>query len=101
MLTENISTNFIIFSDEKKFSVDGSDNLCSYQKNDEATLNLPKRQGKGDFIMVFGCMVYLDKFYLTKTSSRMNSNEYIKLLVTEIFPFLKNNIKAGERDKYW
>uniref|UniRef100_A0A0K0FZB5 HTH_Tnp_Tc3_2 domain-containing protein n=1 Tax=Strongyloides venezuelensis TaxID=75913 RepID=A0A0K0FZB5_STRVS len=89
------------FTDEKKFSVDGPDNLRSYQKNDVATLNLPKRKGKDGSIMVFGCMVYLDKFYLTKISSRMNSDEYIKLLVTEIFPFLKNNIKAGEREKYW
>uniref|UniRef100_A0A0N5BN00 HTH_Tnp_Tc3_2 domain-containing protein n=1 Tax=Strongyloides papillosus TaxID=174720 RepID=A0A0N5BN00_STREA len=77
MLTEDISTNFIIFSDEKKFSVDGPDNLCSYQKNDVATLNLPKRQGKGGSIMELGCMVYPNKFYLTKTSSRMNSDKYI------------------------
>uniref|UniRef100_A0A0K0FTA9 Transposase n=1 Tax=Strongyloides venezuelensis TaxID=75913 RepID=A0A0K0FTA9_STRVS len=52
MLTESILTNFIIFSDEKKFSVDGSDNLCNYQKNDVATLNLPKRQRKNGSIMV-------------------------------------------------
>uniref|UniRef100_A0A0K0FTA8 DDE_3 domain-containing protein n=1 Tax=Strongyloides venezuelensis TaxID=75913 RepID=A0A0K0FTA8_STRVS len=31
----------------------------------------------------------------------MNSDEYIKLLDTEIFPLLKNNIKASEREKYW
>uniref|UniRef100_A0A0K0FDH5 Transposase n=1 Tax=Strongyloides venezuelensis TaxID=75913 RepID=A0A0K0FDH5_STRVS len=51
--------------------------------------------------MVLGCMIYPSKFYLTKTSSRMNFDEYIKLLETEIFPLLKNNIKASEKEKYW
>uniref|UniRef100_A0A0K0EVQ5 DDE_3 domain-containing protein n=1 Tax=Strongyloides venezuelensis TaxID=75913 RepID=A0A0K0EVQ5_STRVS len=102
MLTENISTNFIIFSNEKKFSVDGPTYLCNYQKNDVATLNLPKRQRKNGSIMVHEnvCSIRIN-FYLTKTSSRMNSDEYIKLLDTEIFPLLKNNIKASEREKYW
>uniref|UniRef100_A0A0K0G1E3 Uncharacterized protein n=1 Tax=Strongyloides venezuelensis TaxID=75913 RepID=A0A0K0G1E3_STRVS len=86
---------------DKKFSVDGPDILCSYQKNDVATLKLPKRQEKGGSVMVLGCTVYLNKFYLTKISSRMNSDEYIKLLQTEIFPILKNNIKASEKEKYW
>uniref|UniRef100_A0A0K0FPE5 MTTase N-terminal domain-containing protein n=1 Tax=Strongyloides venezuelensis TaxID=75913 RepID=A0A0K0FPE5_STRVS len=64
----------------RNFFIDGPDYLCSSQKNDVATLNLPKRQGKCGFIIVFGCAVHPDKFYLTKTLSRLNSDKHVHLL---------------------
>jgi transposase/YHS domain-containing protein len=81
--------NRTVFTDEKRFSLDGPDDWRSYsdQKNPPKR---QKRQMKGGSIMIWG-MVLPDGFlWIKKVDGRQKSSNYVSLLKNEVKPFLEN-----------
>jgi transposase len=88
-LRENHPWNRTVFTDEKRFSLDGPDDWRSYsdQKNPPKR---QKRQMKGGSIMIWG-MVLPDGFlWIKKVDGRQKSSNYVNLLKDEVKPFLES-----------
>lgn len=71
----------IIFSDEKKFNLDGPDGF-SYYWHDLRTEEkiFSKRQSGGGSVMVWGAIGYLKKMPLSFISTRMNAIQYQEMV---------------------
>lgn len=78
----------IVFSDEKKFNLDGPDG-CSYYWHDlrkEKKFNFSRNFGGGTLMLWAGFSMY-GKTPLVKISTRMNSRNYIEMLNDVLIPF--------------
>ena len=78
----------IIFSDEKKFNLDGPDGLRYYWRD----IRKPKQKSKkrvhgGASVMVWGAVGSKGKSNLVIISTRMNSNDYTEVLSLHLLPF--------------
>lgn len=76
----------IIFSDEKKFNLDGPDGFSCYWhdlRTEEKIFS--KRQSGGGSVMVWGAIGYLKKMPLSFISTRMNAIQYQEM-VSPHFP---------------
>ena len=77
-----------MFSDEKKFNLDGPDG-CSYYWHDlrkEKKFNFSRNFGGGTLMLWAGFSMY-GKTPLVKISTRMNSRNYIEMLNDVLIPF--------------
>lgn len=78
----------VIFSDEKKFNLDGPDGLKYYwhdlRKNTEVAMS---RNFGGGSVMVWAAFTYNNKTPICFISTRMNSDSYIELLETVLIDF--------------
>ena len=89
-ITENHNWNATIFSDEKRFTLDGSDNWMTYVSK-YSSLRRQKRQCQGGGIMVW-LMVMPNGLLAHKIiESRFRSTDYIQLLKTTAVPICKLN----------
>lgn len=71
----------IIFSDEKKFNLDGPDGFAYYWhdlRTEERIFS--KRQSGGGSVMVWGAIGYLKKMPLSYISTRMNAIQYQEMV---------------------
>ena len=80
----------VIFSDEKKFNLDGPDGNCSYWRylrKEEHFFS--RRNFGGGSLMIWRAFCVEGTLTLAFPSTRMNSQEYIKILEKHLLPFLQ------------
>lgn len=86
----------VIFSDEKRFNLDGPDGNRFYwhdlRKEKEY---FPRRNFGGGTVMVWAAFHAEGKLPLAFTSARMDADEYQQLLETHLLPFLQQNAGQG------
>lgn len=71
----------VVFSDEKKFNLDGPDGLQYYWHHvSQDQLSYKKRNFGGGSVMVWGAFCYNGTLPLMTITARMNSSDYIKML---------------------
>ncbi|KAL7723243.1 hypothetical protein ACLKA6_012750 [Drosophila palustris] len=96
---DHLSTdwNTIIFSDEKKWNLDGPDgSRCYWRDLRKDPIYFSKRNFGGGSVMVWGAFTSKATLELQFTSSRMNSKEYIGVLECSLLP---TNLFKIERKK--
>jgi len=78
----------VVFSDEKKFNLDGPDGLASYWHDlrTEEKIFSTRHQG-GDSIMLWGAISYYGRSYLVSVKGNMDSVVYCSVLEDELLPF--------------
>lgn len=82
----------VIFSDEKKFNLDGPDCYSCYWHNLNTTeVTRSKRNFGGGSVMVWGAFYDNGKLPICFVSGRMNSQYYINLLEEVLITFLDEN----------
>ena len=80
----------VIFSDEKKFNLDGPDGLAGYWhdlRKDERIFS--KRNFGGGSVMVWGAFCSLGKLPLAFISTKSRSADYQQVLEESLLPFLQ------------
>ena len=79
----------VIFSDEKKWNLDGPDGFCHYWRDlrKEPRL-LSRRNFGGGSLMVWAAFNVKETLELAFPSTRINSLEYMTLLENHLLPFL-------------
>lgn len=94
LITEWISSrhdwNFTIFSDEKKFNLDGPDNWYSYRRKSQPLLR-QKRQCRGGGVLVWLMVMPNGLLSYTILDGIFNSAKYLRLLQERIVPVIKLN----------
>ncbi|GAB0087664.1 fat-like cadherin-related tumor suppressor homolog [Sergentomyia squamirostris] len=79
----------VIFSDEKKFNLDGPDGLNSYWRDlRKEPRYFSKRNFGGGSLMIWGAFCAEGTLKLQFTSHKMKSRDYIIVLRSRILPFL-------------
>ena len=79
-----------IFSDEKRFSLDGPDMLASYWRDRRGGYRWqPRRQQGGGGLMVWGCFSYRGKGKLVVVENNMDAKRYTDVLEESLLPFLE------------
>ncbi|EYC14419.1 hypothetical protein Y032_0040g191 [Ancylostoma ceylanicum] len=89
---ENMTRNWneIIWSDEKKFNLDGPDGWRSYWRDlREEPLFFSRRNFGGGSCMVWGAISSVGVLSMAFVSCRMNSNDYQQVLSDHLLPFLR------------
>lgn len=82
----------VIFSDEKKFNLDGPDGFNSYWRDlRKEPRYFSKRNFGGGSLMVWGAFCSNSMLDLAFPSTKMNSSEYIKVLEDKLVPFLESS----------
>jgi len=70
----------VIFSDEKKFNLDGPDGYNGYWRDlRKEPRYFSKRNFGGGSVMVWAAFTHYGKVGIVFTSSRMNSAEYVQV----------------------
>lgn len=86
----------VIFSDEKKWNLDGCDGFRSYWHDSRKNpLVFSKRNFGGGTVMTWGAFSADGTFQIQFTSSRMNSLDYQNVLDQELAPFFVSNPNSG------
>lgn len=79
----------VIFSDEKKFNLDGPDCYSCYWHDLKATeVTRAKRNFGGGSVMVWGAFYYGGKLPICFITTRMNSKDYTEVLEDVLLTFL-------------
>ncbi|CAR99004.1 Protein CBG27374 [Caenorhabditis briggsae] len=83
----------IIFSDEKKFNLDGPDGFNSYWHDlKKDPLHFSKRNFGGGRLMVWGAFSSAGTVDLAFVSFRMNSTDYQDVMTAKLIPYLRRFI---------
>jgi hypothetical protein len=81
----------VIFSDEKKFNLDGPDGWAYYwhdiRKNE---VNFSTRQNDGGSVMVWACFGAFGQFALVFIDGKMNSTSYCEMLRDHFLPVIND-----------
>lgn len=99
MLAEHwISSNFewtrVVFSDEKRFSLDGPDGWSSWVPKGHFLCRNRRQQGGGN-VQVWGMLLPNGKVFVEKLDFRSNSSDYIRLLDERVKPILEHEMPDG------
>jgi len=82
----------VIWSDEKKWNLDGPDGSKSYWHDlRKEPLYFSKRNFGGGSVMLWGAFSSYGKLQLAFVSNRMNLNDYQKVLDTCLIPFFEEH----------
>ncbi|KRF85753.1 uncharacterized protein Dvir_GJ25948, partial [Drosophila virilis] len=82
----------VIFSDEKKFNLDGPDGFRGYWHDlRKEPLVFSKRNFGGGSVMVWGAFTKCSTLELRFVTSRMTSVDYVEVLDNTLLPFLQDN----------
>ena len=86
----------IIWSDEKKFNLDGCDGQRSYWHDiRKEPMYFSKRNYGGGSLMIWGAFCGNRKVGLAFVSCRMDSTEYQEVLSSHLLPFLEEQREQG------
>lgn len=81
----------VVFSDEKKFNLDGPDNSKKYWRDSrQERRSCYKRGFGGGTLMVWAAFCYKGKTPMCFISTRMNASMYVELLDSELIEFAGN-----------
>lgn len=79
----------VIFSDEKKWSLDGPDGLAYYWHDpNKPKVTFPKRQNGGGGIMVWGCFSSRGTGELFVIENNANAQDYLFILESNLLPYI-------------
>jgi hypothetical protein len=84
-LKSRVDWQKVVFSDEKKFNLDGPDGWCSYSRGKQKIIR-NKRQAGGGGLMVWGMLLPTGKIFLQTLEGRQNSTKYKDLLTQIVVP---------------
>ncbi|KHJ87984.1 hypothetical protein OESDEN_12227 [Oesophagostomum dentatum] len=90
--SENIERDWtkVVFSDEKKFNLDGPDGSKFYWRDlCKSPVQFSRRNFGGGSVMVWGAFSSECTLSLAFVSNRMNSEEYQNVLENHLLPFLE------------
>ncbi len=88
-LGQRLNFQRVIFSDEKRFSLDGPDNICSYTRENQKIFRA-KRQSGGGSIMVWGMIFPSGILFIKRVQGNINSQGYIELLSGYAVPLIRD-----------
>jgi hypothetical protein len=81
----------VVFSDEKKFNLDGPDCYsCYWHDLSQKDVVRSKRNFGGGSLMVWGAFSYYTKLPICFISTRMNFEMYLELLEDVLVPYIEN-----------
>lgn len=89
-INHSIDFSKVIFTDEKKFSLDGPDNFYSWIPNGKSYQKCQHPFGGGG-IMVYGAVLSDGTVYLSKFDKTVNSEEYITKVADVISRFINDD----------
>ena len=90
-IEKRINWTKVVFTDEKRFSLDGNDCWMSYQSNDLKTYR-NKRQMKGGSIMVWGMLFSSGKLLIKLLKGNQKSSDYKETIETFAVPAIMNEM---------
>lgn len=84
----------VVFSDEKKFNLDGPDGFAYYWHDlrKEKQLRYSRNFGGGS-VMFWAAFSMYGKTPLCKITTRMNTRKYLDMLEDDLVPFLENEME--------
>lgn len=82
----------VVFTDEKRFSLDGPDNWCSYTSKGMVNLRCRRQMG-GSGIMVWGMMTSTGELFVRRLFGKQRSKEYKELLTSFAVPLIKQRFR--------
>lgn len=94
MAKENFDWNKVIFSDEKRFSLDGPDNWSTYT-DENREIYKDKRQNKGGGIMVWAMLLSNGLFFMLFLDGNFDANAYCTQVLDVVKPLL-DDVFEGE-----
>lgn len=100
-ILDNVNFSNVVFSDEKRFSLDGPDGFYSYVDKRGRKLQVPlrkKRQQGGGSIMIWGCVSSDGQMLIKFVEGNYKSRDYLRDIKFEIIPYLDS--KFGKK-KYF
>lgn len=84
--------NKVIFSDEKKFNLDGPDGLHYYWRDlRKENRQIMSRNFGGGSVMIWAAFSYTGKSKIAFISERLNSEKYCLMLENYLLPFARSN----------
>jgi len=102
-MTNGTSWKYVIFSDEKKFNLDGPDGYQKYwlDKKSKSNTYFMHRNMGGKSVMVWGAFSWKGKLNLGFFTKKVNSDKYIDMLDNNLIPFARdvyNNLILFQQD---
>lgn len=83
----------LIFSDEKKFNLDGLDGFAYYWRDiNNEEISFPKRQNCGEHVMRWAACSYHGVSHLVMCHGKIDSEKYCDVLTRVILPFGAENL---------
>ena len=98
-IEDGLDFSKVVFSDEKRFSLDGPDGYKSYIDKRGRKVQVPlrkKRQMGGGSVMVWGCITSDGSLFIKFIDGKYRSTDYLKDLKTLFIPWMDN--KFGGRN---
>lgn len=86
-IRQNIDWSKVIFSDEKKFNLDGPDSWSSYT-DENRKIYRDKRQNFQHGIMVWGMITFDGLLYLMEIEGKIKADTYCHLILDNAMPIL-------------
>ena len=90
-ITNNVDWNSVVFSDEKRFSIDGPDCWMSYMSNHSSSTR-NKKQCKGGGLMYWGMVLPCCAIHLIKLIGKQNSDKYEDIVMNFAVPIIKSKL---------
>lgn len=90
-ITENLDFSNVVFSDEKRFSLDGPDNWMTYLPKNNQRCRV-KRQSKGGGLMVWGMVFSTGTVFVKKLIGRQTSDTYKDLILYYAVPHILHEL---------
>ena len=90
-LIEGVPGKNIVFTDEKRFLLDGPDNNFSWQTSKNRRKRQMRQQGGGG-IMVWGMLLPSGQLHLKEISGIINSSKYCQLLSNFALPMISSTL---------
>jgi len=88
-ILDNHPWNRTVFTDEKRFNLDGPDSWFSWMREDRPVVRNRRQQGGGN-IQVFGILIPGPFLFLFELDQHSKSSDYVAFLDSKIKPLLEN-----------
>ena len=101
-MLHNVNFNEVVFTDEKRFSLDGPDGFYSYVDKRARKVQIPtrkKRQQGGGSVMIWGCVTSDGEILIKFIDGKYKAKDYLRDLQFEIIPRL--DAKFGKKKYYF